>query len=218
MSHNVHPKSFRLKEISDWDSRWFSQKKTPQYLEEDFKIREFLTKKFKDASIDKIEIERSPNRINVVINSSRPGLIIGRGGQQVEELKEYFQKKILRKTLNERQVLKIEVKAIRNPWLSAPLVAQWIAQRIEKRMPFRRVLKQSLSMVSGYKEAKGVRVQVSGRLNGVSISRREWLLKGQLPRQTIRADIDYGFQEAFCSYGTIGVKVWIYKGEKFEKD
>jgi small subunit ribosomal protein S3 len=144
-------------------------------------------------------------------------LIIGRGGQQVEELKEHFQKKILQRAQNERQVLKIEIKTIRNPWLSAPLVAQWIAQRIEKRMPFRRILKQSLSMVSGYKEAKGVRVQVSGRLNGVAISRTEWLQKGQLPRQTLRADIDYGFQEAYCSYGTIGVKVWIYKGEKFEK-
>jgi len=217
MSHKVHPKSFRLKRISDWDSRWFSQKQTSKYLEEDFKIRKFLMKKFKDAAIEKIEIERSPNRISVVVHSSRPGLIIGRGGQQVEELKEYFQKKILRSRLNEKQVLKIEIKAIKNPWLSAPLVAQWIAQRIEKRLPFRRVLKQALSMVSGYKEAKGVRVQVSGRLNGISISRTEWLQKGQLPRQTIRADIDYGFQEAFCSYGTIGVKVWIYRGEKFEK-
>jgi len=216
MSHSVHPKAFRLRRISDWDSRWFSEKHTSKYLEEDFKIRKFLIKKFKDAAIEKIEIERSPNRISIVVHSSRPGLIIGRGGQQVEELKEYFQKKILQNISNEKQVLKIEIKAVKNPWLSAPLVAQWVAQRIEKRLPFRRVLKQSISMVIGYKEAKGVRVQVSGRLNGVSISRREWLQEGQLPRQTIRADIDYGFQEAFCSYGTIGVKVWIYKGERFE--
>ena len=215
MSHKVHPKSFRLKDISDWDSRWFSEKETPRYLEEDFRIRDFLMKKFKDAAIEKIEIERSPNRINVIVNSSRPGLIIGRGGEQIEELKDYFQKKILQKGLGEKQVLKIEIKSIKNPWLSAPLVAQWMAQRIERRLPFRRVLKQALSMVDGYKEAKGVRVQISGRLNGVSISRTEWLQKGNLPRQTIRADIDYGFTEAFCSYGTIGIKVWIYKGDRF---
>ncbi|MEA3452882.1 MAG: 30S ribosomal protein S3 [Patescibacteria group bacterium] len=216
MSHKVHPKSFRLREMSDWDSRWFSEKQTPRYLEEDFRIREFLIKKFKDAAIEKIEIERSPNRITVIINSSRPGLIIGRGGEQIEELKSYFQKKILQNTAGEKQVLKIEVKSVKNPWLSAPLVAQWVAQRIERRLPFRRVLKQAISMVDGYKEAKGVRVQISGRLNGVSISRTEWLQKGNLPRQTIRADIDYGFTEAFCSYGTIGVKVWIYKGDRFE--
>jgi len=218
MSHKVHPKSFRLREMSDWDSRWFSEKQTPRYLEEDFRIRDFLMKKFKDAGIEKIEIERSPNRINVIVNSSRPGLIIGRGGEQIEELKDYFQKKILQKESEEKQVLKIEIKSIKNPWLSAPLVAQWMAQRIERRLPFRRVLKQALSMVTGYKEAKGVRVQISGRLNGVSISRTEWLQKGNLPRQTIRADIDYGFTEAFCSYGTIGIKVWIYKGDRFDKD
>lgn len=218
MSHKVHPKSFRLKDLSDWDSRWFSEKQTPRYLEEDFRIRDFLMKKFKDAAIEKIEIERSPNRINVIVNSSRPGLIIGRGGEQIEELKDYFQKKILQKGLGEKQVLKIEIKSIKNPWLSAPLVAQWMAQRIERRLPFRRVLKQALSMVDGYKEAKGVRVQISGRLNGVSISRTEWLQKGNLPRQTIRADIDYGFTEAFCSYGTIGIKVWIYKGDRFDKN
>jgi small subunit ribosomal protein S3 len=204
--------------MSDWNSRWFSEKQTPRYLEEDFRIRDFLMKKFKDAGIEKVEIERSPNRINVIVNSSRPGLIIGRGGEQIEELKDYFQKKILQKGSGEKQVLKIEIKSIKNPWLSAPLVAQWMAQRIERRLPFRRVLKQALSMVTGYKEAKGVRVQISGRLNGVSISRTEWLQKGNLPRQTIRADIDYGFAEAFCSYGTIGIKVWIYKGDRFDKD
>jgi len=216
MSHKVHPKAFRIRDISDWHSRWFNEKRSAKYLEEDFKIREFLTKKFKDASIEKIEIERSPNKIDIIIFSSRPGLIIGRGGQQVEELKSFLQRKILSDALNEKQALRIEIKAVRNPWLSAPLVAQWVAQRIEKRLPFRRVLKQALSMVSSYKEVKGVRVQVAGRLNGVSIARTEWLQKGSLPRATIRADVDYGFKEAHCSYGTIGVKVWIYKGERFE--
>ncbi|MBU3964371.1 30S ribosomal protein S3 [Patescibacteria group bacterium] len=216
MSHKVHPKAFRLRESSDWVSRWFDEKQSPIYLEEDFKIRRFLVEKFKEAGIEKIEIERSPNRVNILIHSSRPGLIIGRGGQQIDELKDLFQKKILKRQLDEKQALKIEIKSIKNPWISAPLVAQWMAQRIEKRMPFRKIMKQSISMVMGYKEARGIRVQVSGRLNGASISRTEWLQKGQLPRQTIRANIDYGFKEANCTYGTIGVKVWIYKGETFE--
>jgi len=216
VSHKVHPKAFRLRETSDWDSRWFDDKNPSRYLEEDFKIRTFLMDKFKDAGIEKVEIERSPNRVGIVINSSRPGLIIGRGGQQVDELKSLFQKKILKGQLDEKQALKIEIKSIRNPWISAPLVAQWIAQRIEKRMPFRKIMKQSVSMVMGYKEAQGIRVQVSGRLNGASISRTEWLQKGRLPRQTIRANIDYGLKVANCTYGTIGVKVWIYKGEVFE--
>jgi len=215
MSHNVHPKAFRIKEISDWQSRWFDDKQPSRYLEEDFKIRNFLMKKFKDAAVEQIEIERSPNKIDIIISSGRPGLIIGRGGQQVEELRSVLQSKILKKKLDEKQVLKIEIKSIKNVWLSATLAAQWMAQRIEKRLPFRRVLKQSLSMIMGCKEAKGARVQVSGRLNGIPISRTEWLQEGQLPRQTIRADIDYGFVVAYCSYGTIGVKVWIYKGEKF---
>jgi small subunit ribosomal protein S3 len=216
MSQSVHPKSFRLRELADWDSRWFSDKHFSKYLEEDFKIRKFLMKKLKDASIEKIEIERSSNKIDIIIFSARPGLIIGRGGQQIVELRDTLQNKILAERLNEKQVLKIEVKSIKNVWISAPLAAEWIAQRIERRLPFRRVLKQSLSMIEGCKEVKGARVQVSGRLNGVSISRVEWLQRGRLPRQTIRADIDYGFKEAFCSYGTTGVKVWIYKGEKFE--
>ncbi|PIS34611.1 MAG: 30S ribosomal protein S3 [Parcubacteria group bacterium CG08_land_8_20_14_0_20_43_9] len=215
MSHKVHPKAFRLKETSDWGSRWFDEKQPSRYLEEDFKIRTFLTDKFQEAGIEKVEIERSPNRVSILIHSSRPGLIIGRGGQQIDELKDLFQKKILKRQLDEKQALKIEIKSIRNPWISATLVAQWIAQRIEKRMPFRKIMKQAISMVMGYKEAKGIRIQISGRLNGASISRTEWRQKGQLPRQTIRADIDYGFEEANCTYGKIGVKVWIYKGETF---
>lgn len=215
MSHKVDPRGFRLKATSDWLSRWFDTKTPHKYLEEDFRIRELLLEKFKDASVEKIEIERSPNKIDISIYSSRPGLIIGRGGEQIEQLRDIIQKKLL-KNNKEKQALKIEVKSIKNPWLSANLTAQWIAQRLEKRLPFRKVLKQSLSMASGYKEVKGIRVQISGRLNGVSISRTEWLQQGKMPRQTLRADIDYGFHEAVCTYGTLGIKVWIYKGEKFE--
>ena len=215
MSHNVHPKAYRLRRVSDWDSRWFEQKNPSKYLEEDFKIRKFLNNKLKEAGIEKIEIERSGNKTVVLISTSRPGLIIGRGGEQVDKIKKELENKIL-KNKNEDKELKIEIKSIKNLWLSAPLIAQWIAQRIEKRMPFRRVIKRAVSTVEGYKEIKGVRVQVSGRLNGVSISRSEWIQKGNLPRNTIRAEIDYGFTEAYCTYGVIGVKVWLYKGEKFE--
>ncbi len=215
MSHKVHPKGFRIKEMSDWKSRWFNDKNPQQQLEEDFGIREFLYKKFKEAGIETIDIERSPNEIHVIISSSRPGLIIGRGGQEIEKVKEDLQKKVLKNATAKKQNLKIEIQSIKNPWLSATLAAQWAAQRIEKRVPFRRVLKQVVSMASSQKEIKGVRVQISGRLNGATIARTEWLQKGQLPRQTLRADIDYGFQEAYCSYGAIGVRVWLYKGEHF---
>jgi len=215
MSHNVHPKAYRLKRVSDWDSRWFEHKRPSKYLEEDFKIRKFLSNKLKDAGIEKIEIERSVHKTLVLISTSRPGLIIGRGGEQVNKIKKELENKIL-KNKDKEQELKIEIKSIKNLWLSAPLVAQWVAQRIEKRMPFRRVIKRAVSTVEGYKEIKGVRVQVSGRLNGITISRTEWIQKGNLPRNTIRAEIDYGFTEAYCTYGVIGVKVWLYKGEKFE--
>lgn len=215
MSHNVHPKVYRLRRNSDWSSRWFSHKHTSKYLEEDFKIRRFLSKNLEDAGIENVEIERSPNETLIIISTSRPGLVIGRGGEQVEQLKAKLEQKVL-KYKDKKHDLKIEVKSIKNPWLSATLISQWIAQRIEKRMPFRRVIKQAVSTAQGYKEIKGVRVQVSGRLNGVAISRTEWVQKGNLPRNTLRADIDYGFTEAKCTYGVIGVKVWLYKGEKFE--
>jgi small subunit ribosomal protein S3 len=215
MSHKVHPKSFRIRKTEDWCSRWFSDKKPFIYLKEDFQIRKFLDDKFKDAGIEAIEIERSPNQVQITISSSRPGLIIGRGGQEIEKAKEELKKKVFKGQVQQEQGLKLEIQSIKNPWLSASLTAQWVAQRIEKRVPFRRVIKQAVSMSMSQKEIQGVRVQVAGRLNGATISRTEWLQKGQMPRQTLRADIDYGFKEAFCTYGTIGVKVWIYKGEHF---
>jgi len=216
MTHKVHPKAFRIKEIKDWYSRWFAKKKLPEYLEEDFKIRKFLRKKLKRVGVEKIEIERFPAKINVLIWTSRPGVIIGRRGEGIERLREDLKTEILNRRKEKRPLdLKIEIKEIRNPWISAQLDAQWMAQRIERRIPFRRVLKQTLSKIMTNKEVKGARVQVSGRLNGVMIARTEWLKKGQLPRQTIRADIDYGTAKAFCTYGVIGIKVWIYKGETF---
>jgi len=216
MAHKVHPKSFRLRELGDWDSRWLSQKKLPRYLEEDFRIREFLKKKLKDASLQNIEIERFAGKINIIINAARPGLIIGRGGKGVEELKKELEK-VLAKTriTKEKRELRLEIREVKNVWASAPLVGQWIAQQLEKRMPHRRTIKQALEKVLTDKEVKGAQIEVAGRLGGSEIARREWLKRGRLPRQTLRAVIDYDQCEAFCAYGAIGIKVWIYKGERF---
>lgn len=212
MSHRVHPKIYRIKELSDWLSRWQNKKNFAKDLEEDFKIRYFLENELKDCGLESVEIEKFPKKIVVIINSSRPGLIIGRGGKGVEELKQKIEKKIENK---EKRQIKIEIKEIRDPWIKASLTSQWIASQIEKRVSYRKALKQGLDKILAYKEVKGARVEVSGRLDGKEIARREWLRKGRLPRQTIRADIDYGTARARCSYGTVGVKVWVYKGDKF---
>ena len=214
MSHKVQPKSFRLRDSQDWDSRWLSQKKTPQYLEEDFKIRSFLEKKLKDCSLEHVEIERFADKVNVIVSSARPGLIIGRGGKGAEDLKKEMEK-VLGKASSGKEELRIEIREIRNVWASASLVGQMIAQQLEKRMPHRRVIKQTMEKIMANKEVQGARIEVSGRLGGNEIARREWLKKGRLPRQTIRAVIDYALTEAFCTYGVIGIKVWIYKGERF---
>ena len=217
MTHKVHPKIFRLKELNDWDSRWLDKKKFPQYLEEDFKIREFLTKKLGKIGIERIEIERFPGKINIIISSARPGLIIGRGGGGIEELKRALERLLFRQMPKMgKKEIRIEIREIKNPWLSASLAGQWMAQQIEKRVSFRRVLKQAVDKIIVQKGAEGCRVEVAGRLDGKEIARREWLKKGRLPRQTLRADIDYAQVQAHCTYGVVGIKVWIYKGEKFE--
>ena len=222
MSHKVHPKAFRIREIKDWDSRGFYEKNFASYLKEDFEIREFIKKKIRKFGLGKIEIERFPGKINVIINTPRPGLVIGRAGEGVERLKKELRQRILTRKVPSKKSggmelgLKVEIREIRNIWLSPPLVAQSVAAQIERRIPYRRVLKSVLGKIMGQKGAKGARVEVTGRLNGISIARREWLQRGLLPRQTLRADIDYIQDTAFCTYGTIGIKVWIYKGERLE--
>jgi len=241
MTHRVHPKVFRIKEITDWDSRGFYRKNLPEYLEEDLKIREFLRKKLGRIGVEKIEIERFPGKINIIISSARPGLIIGRGGGGVEELKRDLEvilkpaktttppphPRSLQETGGRRggwspasrapgkRELKLEIKEIRDPWSSASLSAQWVAQQIEKRIPPRRILKQVLDKILASRGVEGIRVEVAGRLGGAEIARRQWLKRGRLPLQTLRANIDYAQAKAFCTYGVIGIKVWIYKGEKF---
>lgn len=214
MGHRVHPKSYRLKNLNDWESRWLTIKKNPQYLEEDFKIREIIKEKLSKVGVARIEIERFPGKITVIVSSARPGIIIGRGGSGIEDLRKEIEKKVFKSAVKEK--IRIEIKEVKDPWASAVLSAQWVAQQIEKRIAFRRVLKQSIEKISISREVKGVRVELAGRLDGSEIARKEWLKKGRLPRQTIRADIDYARESAHCSYGIIGVKVWIYKGEKFD--
>lgn len=214
MAHVVHPKVFRIKDSADWNSRWLERKKFPQYLEDDFKVREFLKEKLGKIGIEKIEIERFPGKMNIIISSARPGLIIGRGGEGVEVLKKALENKILKQKQGKAGI-RIEIREVKNPWVSAPLSAQWIAQQIEKRVSFRRVLKQALEKIITQKGVEGCRVEAAGRLDGKEIARTEWLKKGKLPRQTLRADIDFSQEEARCTYGTIGIKVWIYKGQKF---
>ena len=211
MSHRVQPKAFRIRGIEDWDSRGFYEKDFALTLKEDLKIREFLQKKIGKLGVTKIEIERFPAKINIIIWTSRPGLVIGRGGGGIEELKKELEEKIFKR----QGECKIEIREVKSPWSSAVLVSQWMADQIEKRVRYRRVLKGALAKIMFQKGIEGARVQVSGRLNGVEIARREWLKKGRLPRQTIRADIDYAQNRAYCTYGVVGIKVWIYKGEKF---
>jgi len=234
MTHKVHPKVFRIKEIADWDSRGFYKKNFPEYLKEDFEIRKFLGKKLKNMGVEKIEIERFPRKLNIIISTVRPGLIIGRGGAGAGELKKELEKLLIalrgsfagkkRKKTKEQPVLSsilippeiaIEIREIKDPWFSAALAAEWIAQQIEKRVHHRRVLKRALDKITAHKSVQGARVEVAGRLNGVLISRTEWLKKGRLPLQNLRALIDYAKARAYCTYGVIGVKVWIYKGDKF---
>jgi len=224
MAHKVHPKSFRIKGTEDWNIRGFYGNKMSQYLEEDFVIKDFLRKKLFEASVANIQIEHSANKVNIIIDTGRPGLIIGRGGGGVDSLKKEVEKVIKKnkakkanngKTAAAREI-KIEIRDIKNPWISAALVAQMAAQQIEKRIPFRQVMKKSIERVMTNREVKGIRMEFSGRLNGIEIARREWLGQGRLPRNTIRADIDYAQDEARCTYGKIGIKVWIYTGDKFE--
>ena len=219
MGQKVNPISLRLGIIKDWKSQWFaaSPKKYARYLAQDITIRNLIWKKLSTAAISNIRIERLANTIRIVIHSARPGLIIGRGGTGINDLKKSL-KKILLKEFPEikNTEIKIDIEEVKNSSSDAQIMAQWGAEKIEKRMPYRRVMKQMIDRTSQAKEVKGVKVAVKGRLNGAEMSRKEWLKWGQIPLQTLRADIDYGETTAYTTYGTIGVKVWIYKGEKFK--
>jgi len=213
MGQKVSPIALRLGVHKDWRSRWFDAKDYKKFLEEDMKIRKFLSKKLKAMSVDKIEIERSPETLSIIIHTARPGLIIGRAGTGVEELRGEITKLIKRKT-----AVKVDIQEFRNPEYSASIMAESIAEQIEKRVPHRRVMKQTIQKIMGNKAVKGVKIHCGGRLGGKEIARAEHMEQGNLPLQTLRADIDYSRATAHTTFGTIGIKVWIYKGEKFDKE
>lgn len=206
MGQKVNPHGLRVGIIKDWDTKWYANKKEfSEFLVEDFKIRELLKKKLYVAGISKIEIERAANKVKINISTSRPGIVIGKGGAGVEELR-----KMLSKVTNKGIV--INITEVKKPDMDAQLVAENIASQLERRVSFRRAMKQcmSKSMKAG---AKGIKTSVSGRIGGAEIARTEHYHEGTIPLQTLRADIDYGFAEADTTYGKLGVKVWIYKGE-----
>lgn len=211
MGHKVHPKIHRMQVIYSWDSRWFGRSANyAKYSEQDIRIREYLLKKFKDAHVDSISLERGPKNMTVTILAAKPGFIIGRGGQGLDEVRKHIERKFLQMNLK----VKINVQELRSPALSASVVAQSIVSDIERRMPFRRVMKQSIERVMKA-GAQGVKIGMAGRLNGVEIARNEKLAAGKVPLITLRGDVDYFFAEAQTTYGKIGIKVWIYRGEVF---
>ena len=212
MGRKINPIAYRLGINKPWMSRWLPPGKDfGKWLEEDEKIREIIMKKVGNAGIASIEIERTPDKYRIFIKSSRPGFIIGRGGGGIEELE-----KLLRKVITAGASLSLTVEELKRTEVSAQIMAQNIAWDLEKRMPYRRVLKRYIDIAMQNRDVKGVKIQVAGRLGGTEISRREHLEKGKLPLTTLRADIDYGEATAFTKYGTIGVKVWVYKGDIFE--
>jgi small subunit ribosomal protein S3 len=205
MGHKVHPIGFRLGYIKSWNSRWFAQKEYAVLLHEDIKVRKLVKTKLYHAGIARIEIERSGNQLRINLHTSRPGIIIGRKGAEVDKLKVEIE------ALTKRQVV-INIKEIKKPEVDAQLVAENIALQLEKRIAFRRAMKKAV--VSALRlGAKGIKVNCAGRLGGSEIARTEWYREGRVPLHTLRADIDYGLAEAKTTYGQIGVKVWIYRGE-----
>lgn len=205
MGQKVNPVGLRVGIIRDWESRWFAGKDFGDLLQEDIKIRKFLEKKLADAAVSHIEIERAANRVNITIHTGKPGMVIGKGGQEIEVLRNEIAKMTNKK-------VHINVNEIKKPELDAKLVADSIAKQLENRVSFRRAMKQAMqrTMRSG---AKGIKVMVSGRLGGAEIARSEGYSEGTVPLHTLRADIDYATAEAHTTYGVIGVKVWIYRGE-----
>lgn len=212
MGQKVNPKGFRIGITTTWRSRWFGGKDYRNNLREDVGIRKEIMEKWKQASIADVEIERFDNDIKIIILTSRPGILIGRGGSGIEDIQKFVKDTFFS---GQRLDIKIDIKEVRNFETNASIVAQQVAEQLEKRMPFRRVLKSTLDQVGKNRSIKGSRIEVAGRLGGAEMSRKEWLSQGTIPLQTMRADIDFATATARTTYGAIGVKVWIYKGEVF---
>jgi small subunit ribosomal protein S3 len=208
LGQKVHPYGFRLGYNRTWKSRWFAKKEYGQLLHEDLEIKKSLKRRFAHAGVSDIEIERAANKLTVIVRTSRPGIIIGRKGSEIDKLKSDLQQATGREVF-------INIQEVNKPELDAQLVAESIAQQLVKRVAFRRAMRRAVDTSLRF-GAKGIKVRCGGRLNGAEIARAEWYLHGQLPLHTLRADIEYGVAEAFTTYGVIGVKVWIYKGDIFE--
>ena len=205
MGQKVNPHGLRVGVIKDWDSRWYAEEDFADNLVEDYKIREFLKKKLMKAGVAKIEIERSSDRVKIFLHTAKPGVVIGKGGAEIEKLKKEIAKLTTKKVL-------VDIKEVKKPDNDAQLVAENIALQLEKRVSFRRAMKQAMSRATKA-GAKGIKTAVSGRLGGADMARTEYYSEGTIPLQTLRADIDYGFAEADTTYGKMGIKVWIYHGE-----
>ena len=206
MGSKVHPKGYRLGITKGWSSRWYSEKDYSKSVYEDYKTREFVKKSFYSAGISSVEIERfAGNRVNIIIHTARPAIIIGKKGRDIDALKSQLEKLLKKK-------VEIEIVEEPNPELNAQLIAENVATQLERRFPFRRAMKKVVQQAKS-KGVQGIKVAVKGRLNGAEMKRKEWYIEGRLPLQTIRSDIDYGAAEAHTTYGRIGIKVWVYKGE-----
>ena len=213
MGQKVHPIGIRLGIVKDWSSKWYADSKTfPEYVYIDHQLRVFIKSRLKDASVSRITIERSAKKVNITIFTARPGIVIGKKGEDIEKLRS----KIIKMIDMKLQDVRINISEIRKPELDAQLVAEGIAQQLERRVMFRRAMKRAVANTMRV-GAEGIKVKVGGRLNGAEIARSEWYREGRVPLHTFRADIDYGFAEAHTTYGVIGVKVWIFKGEIFDK-
>jgi small subunit ribosomal protein S3 len=210
LGQKVNPTGFRLGVTKTWNSRWFAGKDYSKFIVDDFRIREFLKKKLYHAGISSIEIERWANRIRLRIYAARPGIVIGKKGSEIELLKKDLEKLV-------SQELVIDIQEVRKPEVDAQLVAENVAMQIERRVAFRRAMKRSVSSALRF-GAKGIKICCSGRLGGAEMARTEWYREGRIPLHTLRADIDYGFAEAHCTYGIIGVKVWVFHGDVLEKE
>ena len=207
MGQKVNPHGLRVGVIKDWDTKWYaSDKNFADFLIEDFRIREYLKPRLYSAGVSKIEIERTANKVKVNIHAAKPGMVIGKGGAGIEELRKNIE------ILTANKSISININEIKTPEMAAQLVAENIAAQLEKRISFRRAMKSTMQRTMRV-GAKGIKTMCSGRLGGAEIARSEWYREGTIPLQTLRADIDYGFAEANTTYGKIGVKVWIYKGE-----
>ncbi len=219
MSHTVHPYSHRLGIIRDWKSRWFGAKeKYTEYLRGDITVREYLEKKLRGMYVSGVEIERNEKMMRIIVDTSRPGVIIGRSGEGAVKLKNDVLRFMTRRGVySGKTELKLDIREVKSPEANASIVSQMVAEGIEKRMPYRRVLKQTVEKVMANREVKGVKITIGGRLAGSSIARSETKKLGQIPLQTFRADVDYAHFEAQMPYGKLGIKVWIYRGEVFAK-